>query len=130
MIVIEDHCWVVDWIYANFRPPVQATEAKRLYKTCCVLQCSIFADSNDTKSNVFQTVPTFQAVSRWTWIEGHIRQCYNLQGSLCQTIRAFWHGVRCSLSNHLCQMFMHATIAVRTVIKMIKMHMNLHFPRI
>ena len=32
---------------------------------------TIFADSNNTKSDVFQTMPTFQAVSRWTWVETH-----------------------------------------------------------
>ena len=32
MNVIEDHLWAGDWIYANFQPPVQSTEAKRLEK--------------------------------------------------------------------------------------------------
>ena len=110
MNAIEDHCGAGDWIYANFRRPVQATEAKRLEKWL-ILQCSDFTDSHDTKSDIFQTAPTFQAVSRWTWVERHNRQCYNLQESLCRTICVSWHGVRCFLSNRLRLMSMHATIA-------------------
>ena len=63
MNAIEDHRWVGDWIYANVWCPVRAMEAKRLENG---LSCNaaIFADSNDTKSDVFQTTPTFQAVSK------------------------------------------------------------------
>ena len=41
MNAIEDHCGAGDWIYANFRRPVQVTEAKRLEKWL-ILQCSDF----------------------------------------------------------------------------------------
>ena len=41
MNAIEGHCWAGHWIYANFRRPVQTTEAKRLEKWH-ILQCSNF----------------------------------------------------------------------------------------
>ena len=41
MNAIEDHSGAGDCIYANFRHPVQATEAKRLEKWL-ILQCSDF----------------------------------------------------------------------------------------
>ena len=81
-------------IYAtNFRRPVQTMKAKGLENDVSC-NAAIFTDAHDTKSDIFQTTPTFQAVSRWTWVERHIRQCYNLQESLCRTIHASWHGVR------------------------------------
>ena len=54
---------------SRFMPISDALFRQRKCKGCkngASCNAAIFADSNDTKFDVFRTTPTFQAVSKWT----------------------------------------------------------------
>ena len=59
--------WILD--LCQFLTSCPGNGSKKVRKMAYLAMATIFADSNDTKSDEFQTTPTFQAVSRWTWVE-------------------------------------------------------------